>query len=249
MKKPFYRLKKFYIPVFVLTLLISLSYIFLHRPLGLIIWDKLYYEEERDNAKRYNSVSWANEEYFKIFYLKENIAQTSKELKTSVLEYMDNFSLDFVIMSIFNLDDSYLKALTNKILTYETFFELDIVYFSFTNGLNSKTIDDNLNFLKFYDDLLYKINHLKTELYTPQKITANGNYVIMNYFLFQIISKEQLCSIKNKEQMLNNINNAKNNVYYFNNIRLNMKLETFDIEILNLNQFLKNTKDKLNACK
>lgn len=249
MKKAFYRLKKFYILVFVLIILISLGYIFLHRSLGLILWDRLYYEEERDNAKRYNSVSWANEEYFKTFYLKENIAQTSKELKTSVLEYMDNFSLDFVIMSIFNLDGPYLKALTHKVLIYETFFGLDIVYFSFTNGLNSKTIDDNLNFLKFYDDLLYKINHLKTELYTPQKITANGNYVIMNYFLFEVISKEQLCSIKNKEQMLNNINNAKDKVYDFNNIRLNMKLKTFNIEILNLKQFSENIKEKISACK
>ncbi|EHP4578974.1 hypothetical protein KO962_001798, partial [Campylobacter jejuni] len=50
MKKPFYKLKRFYIPCGVLVVLIifiSLTYHFLQRPLELIFWDRYYYEKEK----------------------------------------------------------------------------------------------------------------------------------------------------------------------------------------------------------
>ncbi|EKJ2934984.1 hypothetical protein PHM35_001802, partial [Campylobacter jejuni] len=46
MKKPFYKLKRFYIPCGVLIALIiftSLTYHFLQRPLELIFWDRYYH--------------------------------------------------------------------------------------------------------------------------------------------------------------------------------------------------------------
>ncbi|HEH4136068.1 TPA: hypothetical protein SG117_001698, partial [Campylobacter jejuni] len=49
MNKPFYKLKRFYIPCGVLVALIifiSLTYHFLQRPLELIFWDRYYYEKE-----------------------------------------------------------------------------------------------------------------------------------------------------------------------------------------------------------
>ncbi|MCW1678342.1 hypothetical protein OLS46_08835 [Campylobacter jejuni] len=50
MNKPFYKLKRFYIPCGVLVVLIifiSLTYHFLQRPLELIFWDRYYYEKEK----------------------------------------------------------------------------------------------------------------------------------------------------------------------------------------------------------
>ncbi|EJV4261347.1 hypothetical protein ABNP47_09530 [Campylobacter coli] len=67
MKKPFYKLKRFYIPCGVLIALIiftSLAYHFLHRPLELIFWDrydisKLSINNEEKNFKTMKTVNYS----------------------------------------------------------------------------------------------------------------------------------------------------------------------------------------------
>ncbi len=49
MKKPFYKLKRFYIPCVIFIVLIifaSLAYHFLQQPLELIFWDRYHYEKK-----------------------------------------------------------------------------------------------------------------------------------------------------------------------------------------------------------
>ncbi|ECO3508768.1 hypothetical protein FX773_02950 [Campylobacter jejuni] len=67
MKKPFYKLKRFYIPCGVLVVLIifiSLTYHFLQRPLELIFWDrydisKLSINNEGKNFKTMKTVNYS----------------------------------------------------------------------------------------------------------------------------------------------------------------------------------------------
>ncbi|MCV3386845.1 hypothetical protein L8U34_08430, partial [Campylobacter lari] len=77
MKKPFYKLKRFYIPCGLLiafVIFISLAY----RPLELIFWDKYYYEKENQIRKEISKLFWSNEEEFKKVFVEQNLNQELK---------------------------------------------------------------------------------------------------------------------------------------------------------------------------
>ncbi|HEF6247364.1 TPA: hypothetical protein SAR83_001691 [Campylobacter jejuni] len=70
MNKPFYKLKRFYIPCGVLVALIiftSLTYHFLHRPLELIFWDRYDISKLSINNKEKNfkTMKTVNYSYFR----------------------------------------------------------------------------------------------------------------------------------------------------------------------------------------
>ncbi|EAJ5737210.1 hypothetical protein A0X80_08550 [Campylobacter coli] len=70
MKKPFYKLKRFYIPCGVLVVLIifiSLTYHFLQRPLELIFWDRYDISKLSINNKEKNfkTMKTVNYSYFR----------------------------------------------------------------------------------------------------------------------------------------------------------------------------------------
>ncbi|ECP6146554.1 TPA: hypothetical protein RNG11_001809 [Campylobacter jejuni] len=70
MNKPFYKLKRFYIPCGVLVVLIiftSLTYHFLHRPLELIFWDRYDISKLSINNKEKNfkTMKTVNYSYFR----------------------------------------------------------------------------------------------------------------------------------------------------------------------------------------
>ncbi|MBX1681311.1 hypothetical protein I9C43_05590, partial [Campylobacter jejuni] len=75
MKKPFYKLKRFYIPCGVLIALIifiSLTYHFLQRPLELIFWDRYYYEKEKQIVDSIFDLSTDSKEEFKKVFKEQN---------------------------------------------------------------------------------------------------------------------------------------------------------------------------------
>ncbi|HAA1853055.1 TPA_asm: hypothetical protein GEA00_01510 [Campylobacter jejuni] len=70
MKKPFYKLKRFYIPCGVLVALIiftSLTYHFLQRPLEFIFWDRYYISKLSINneEKNFKTMKTVNYSYFR----------------------------------------------------------------------------------------------------------------------------------------------------------------------------------------
>ncbi|EAI4498381.1 hypothetical protein BBA53_08340 [Campylobacter jejuni] len=70
MKKPFYKLKRFYIPYDVLVVLIifiSLTYHFLQQPLELIFWDRYDISKLSINNKEKNfkTMKTVNYSYFR----------------------------------------------------------------------------------------------------------------------------------------------------------------------------------------
>ncbi|RTI66607.1 hypothetical protein C3H44_08010 [Campylobacter jejuni] len=70
MKKPFYKLKRFYIPCGVLVVLIiftSLAYHFLQRPLEFIFWDRYDISKLSINNKEKNfkTMKTVNYSYFR----------------------------------------------------------------------------------------------------------------------------------------------------------------------------------------
>ncbi|HEB7552972.1 TPA: hypothetical protein RZH74_001681, partial [Campylobacter coli] len=88
MKKPFYKLKRFYIPCVIFIVLIifaSLAYHFLQQPLELIFWDRYHYEKENQIRKDIFKLFWSNKEEFKKVFIEQNLNQ---ELKTNQKELL-----------------------------------------------------------------------------------------------------------------------------------------------------------------
>ncbi|HEF1963502.1 TPA: hypothetical protein R8W48_001740, partial [Campylobacter jejuni] len=132
MNKPFYKLKRFYIPCGVLIALIifiSLTYHFLQRPLELIFWDRYYYEKENQIRKDISKLFWNNEEEFKKVFKEQNLNQELKTNQKELLNYMHHFKRDFNFMQILGLDNTYLVALRNKVSIFGRKSENNLNYF------------------------------------------------------------------------------------------------------------------------
>lgn len=129
MKKPFYKLKRFYIPCSVLVVLIiftSLVYHFLHRPLEL---NGYYQKKEYQSAKDILKLSTDNEEEFKKVFIEQNLNQKLKLNQKELLNYIHNFKKDFKFMQILGLDNAYLIALKNKNTLFVTQMQNNLNYF------------------------------------------------------------------------------------------------------------------------
>ncbi|EGY4986893.1 hypothetical protein JIP30_001557, partial [Campylobacter jejuni] len=146
MNKPFYKLKRFYIPCGVLIALIiftSLAYHFLHRPLELIFWNRYYYEKENQIRKDISKLFWNNEEEFKKVFKEQNLNQELKTNQKELLNYMHHFKRDFNFMQILGLDNAYLKALRDKTSIFGRKSENNLNYFYLAS--NSTTNLDEMN--------------------------------------------------------------------------------------------------------
>lgn len=102
MKKPFYKLKIFYIPCGVLIVWIiftSLAYHFLQRPLELIFWDRYYQKKEKELFVENLYEIWEDEKefkkYYNDFYLKTNQEEKHNNLHKKLLIYNQNAKNDF----------------------------------------------------------------------------------------------------------------------------------------------------------
>lgn len=127
MKKPFYKLKIFYIPCSVLIVWIiftSLAYHFLQRPLELIFWDRYYQKKEKELFVENLYETWEDEKefkkYYNDFYLKTNQEERHNNLHKKLLIYNQNTKNDFLHMSLLGLDKIYLQALVDKNKIYFT---------------------------------------------------------------------------------------------------------------------------------
>ncbi|ELI9154685.1 hypothetical protein RSM93_001806, partial [Campylobacter jejuni] len=132
MNKPFYKLKRFYIPCGVLIALIifiSLTYHFLQRPLELIFWDRYYHEKEYQNAKDMYKLFKSNEEEFKKVFKEQNLNEELKTNQKELLNYMHHFKRDSNFMQILGLDNAYLKALRDKTSIFGRKSENNLNYF------------------------------------------------------------------------------------------------------------------------
>ncbi|HEB7537238.1 TPA: hypothetical protein RZH67_001779, partial [Campylobacter coli] len=155
MNKPFYKLKRFYIPCGVFLVLIiftSLAYHFLQRPLELIFWNKYYHEKEYQNAKDVSKLLWNNEEEFKKVFKEQNLNQELKTNQKELLNYMHYFKKDFKFMQILGLDNAYLVALKNKDALFTLQMQNNLNYFYFIS--NNTDLEEINNYLNVVDELL-----------------------------------------------------------------------------------------------
>ncbi|EDO7806469.1 hypothetical protein GRS56_09960, partial [Campylobacter coli] len=213
MNKPFYKLKRFYIPCGVLIALIiftSLAYHFLHRPLELIFWDRYYHEKEYQNAKDTYKLFKSNEEEFKKVFVEQNLNQELKLNQKELLNYMHNFKKDFKFMQILGLDNAYLIALKNKDVLFGLQMQNNLNYFYLASNSTTNLKEIN-NYLNVADELLVFMSEIEKlpSKYNLGKIMFEINFMTYNILFFGFtLDTNLMCSIPQKEQLLKNMINS-----------------------------------------
>ncbi|EGM0268452.1 hypothetical protein ILY97_001765, partial [Campylobacter coli] len=204
MNKPFYKLKRFYIPCGVLIALIifiSLTYHFLQRPLELIFWDRYYHEKEYQNAKDMYKLFKSNEEEFKKVFKEQNLNEELKTNQKELLNYMHNFKKDFKFMQILGLDNAYLIALKNKDVLFGLQMQNNLDYFYLAS--NSTDLEEINNYLNVADELLVFMSEIEKlpSKYNLGKIMFEINFMTYNILFFGFtLDVNFMCSIPQKEQ-------------------------------------------------
>ncbi|EEV5507187.1 hypothetical protein HFL71_001832, partial [Campylobacter jejuni] len=188
MNKPFYKLKRFYIPCGVLIALIifiSLTYHFLQRPLELIFWDRYYHEKEYQNAKDMYKLFKSNEEEFKKVFKEQNLNEELKLNQKELLNYMHNFKKDFKFMQILGLDNAYLVALKNKDVLFGLQMQNNLNYFYLASNSTTNLKEIN-NYLNVADELLVFMSEIEKlpSKYNLGKIMFEINFMTYNILFF-----------------------------------------------------------------
>ncbi|EAI4448145.1 hypothetical protein ACR3S7_001634 [Campylobacter lari] len=253
MKKPFYKLKRFYIPCGLLIafiIFISLAY----RPLELIFWDKYYYEKENQIRKEISKLFWSNEEEFKKVFVEQNLNQELKLNQKELLNYMHHFKKDFKFMQILGLDNAYLVALRNKVSIFGRKSETNLNYFYLASN-STTNLNEMNNFISIMDRYIIFINKIDAlpDTYTLMKIAFNADYFLFNLIPFaSSLDKNFMCSIPQKEQLLENMINSykKMNLLYKTKLKTEIQemIHPTIYEAKRYNYFINFAKGKLNAC-
>ncbi|HFN3396843.1 hypothetical protein [Campylobacter jejuni] len=251
MKKPFYKLKRFYIPcglLIALIIFISLAY----RPLGLIFWDKYYYEKENQIRKETSKLFWSNEEEFKKVFVEQNLNQELKLNQKELLNYMHNFKKDFKFMQILGLDNAYLVALKNKDVLFTLQMQNNLNYFYFiSNNTDLKEINNYLNVVDEFLVFMSEIEKLPSK-YNPGKIMFEFTFVNYNTLFFGFtLDINLMCSIPQKEQLLENMINSYKKMNLLYDINLKTEYQELYETIYGAkkpNRLINFAKGRLNAC-
>ncbi|ELW3232754.1 hypothetical protein QMJ49_001185 [Campylobacter jejuni] len=253
MKKPFYKLKRFYIPCGVLIALIifiSLTYHFLQRPLELIFWDRYYYEKEYQNAKDMYKLFKSNEEEFKKVFKEQNLNEELKTNQKELLNYMHHFKRYSNFMQILGLDNAYLKALRDKTSIFGRKSENNLNYFYLASN-STTNLDEMNNFISIIDKYIIFINKIDTlpDTYTLMKIAFNADYFLFNLVPF---ASNFICSIPQKEQLLENMINSYEKMDLLYKTKLKTEIQEMIYPAIyatkKLNHFIDIAKGRLNAC-
>ncbi|EAH4649138.1 hypothetical protein D5362_09100, partial [Campylobacter jejuni] len=221
MKKPFYKLKRFYMPcglLIALIIFISLAY----RPLELIFWDRYYHEKEYQNAKDTYKLFKSNEEEFKKVFVEQNLNQELKLNQKELLNYMHNFKKDFKFMQILGLDNAYLVALKNKDVLFGLQMQNNLNYFYLASNSTTNLKEIN-NYLNVADELLVFMSEIEKlpSKYNLGKIMFEINFMTYNILFFGFtLDTNLMCSIPQKEQLLKNMINSYKKINLFHDADL-----------------------------
>ncbi|EAI7261772.1 hypothetical protein IO406_001553 [Campylobacter lari] len=252
MKKPFYKLKRFYMPcglLIALIIFISLAY----RPLELIFWDKYNHEKEYQNAKDTYKLFKSNEEEFKKVFVEQNLNQELKLNQKELLNYMHNFKKDFKFMQILGLDNAYLVALKNKDVLFGLQMQNNLNYFYLASNSTTNLKEIN-NYLNVADELLVFMSEIEKlpSKYNLGKIMFEINFMTYNILFFGFtLDTNLMCSIPQKEQLLENMINSYKKMNLLYDINLKTEYQELYETIYGAkkpNRLINFAKGRLNAC-
>ncbi|WP_187759236.1 hypothetical protein [Campylobacter subantarcticus] len=234
MKKPFYKLKRFYILCIILIIILAVLAKLLHSPLYTIYWGMYHFPKKEQEFRNFEKMTLnpSPKDMIKIVDDYQPKLEDFKDLNAK----MQKAIFDFKVAKFFGFEDRYFEiSLKNYARVFLSFLSKEHTYFNYLNfisdlnsnekqkylNLRASTKDlekqifkEKLNFIKHYEefyDYLDSIGYLdkgawyKTMAIYP-KITIRGLLLFHN---------NQLCSSKDTNFIFQNM---KENYNIFNNL-------------------------------
>lgn len=224
--------------IFSIIFTLALSYSFLHRPLGLIMWYHLNFIEEKEQVEM-TRIHMDNKEKFLDLYRQYDITHNFRKSQKELFKYIDDFEIDLLASSFMGLSEWYLQSFLSKSRIYVEYFNIYIGYQEYHE--NTYTPENTNMFMEFLDKnqkISFFIDRLalKDEDFERYMFQQNAILIMFIFPYIYFLSGEQVCALPNKESILKNLTNF----YESTNIKENEK-KNFDT-MQNL------IKDKLNEC-
>ncbi|EHE5597013.1 hypothetical protein JMR62_001805, partial [Campylobacter jejuni] len=169
-----------------------------------------------------------------------------------LLNYMHNFKKDFKFMQILGLDNAYLVALKNKDVLFGLQMQNNLDYFYLAS--NSTDLEEINNYLNVADELLVFMSEIEKlpSKYNLGKIMFEINFMTYNILFFGFtLDTNLMCSIPQKEQLLENMINSYKKINLFHDADLKFQDQELYEAIYvtkKLNYFINIAKGRLNAC-
>ncbi|HEG3992781.1 TPA: hypothetical protein SC647_001996 [Campylobacter coli] len=195
----------------------------------------------------------SNEEEFKKVFVEQNLNQELKLNQKELLNYMHHFKRDTNFMQILSLDNAYLKALRDKTSIFGRKSENNLNYFYLASN-STTNLDEMNNFISIIDKYIIFINKIDTlpDTYALMKIAFNADYFLFNLIPFaSSLDKNFICSIPQKEQLLENMINSYEKMNLFHDVDLKFQDEELYEAIYGAkkpNHLINFAKGRLNAC-
>ena len=231
MNKPFYKLKRFYIPYIVIIIALAVLAKLLYSPLYTIYWGMYHYPKVQLEFKNFEKMTLnpSLKDMIKIVDDHQPKLEDFKDLNAK----MQKAIFDFKVAKFFGLEDRYFEfSLKNYIGFFIFLYSKEQIYFNYLNfisGINSTSnekqkylalrattkdlekqiFEEKLKFIKHYDDFydyLEGVGYLdKGTWYKTMaiypKITIRGLLLFHN---------NQLCSFEDRNLMFNQIKRSYN---------------------------------------
>ncbi|TEY00343.1 hypothetical protein [Campylobacter sp. US33a] len=271
MNKPFYKLKRFYIPCIILIIIFAVLAKLLYSPLYTIYWGMYHYPKVQLEFKNFEKMTLnpSPKDMIKIVDDYQPKLEDFKDLNAK----MQKVIFDFKVAKLFGFENRYFEAFIKSCAG--NFFVLhgkEQIYFNYLNfisGINSTSnekqkyltlrattkdlekqiFEEKLKFIKHYDDFydyLDSIGYLdKGTEYIGTAISFKT--LIQNVFLS---NNAQLCSFEDRNLMFKNM---KENYEIFKNLDVknidDLKRNIYKKILIDMENLLNETQRALDECK
>lgn len=237
---------------FGIIFLLSFCYVFLHRPLGLVIFsiDQQSYSHNAYNLDEIrNNIS--NKDMFLSLVNEYNLSDKEKFHKKELLNYIDNLNTDLFIVNAFGLNEWYYQGLLMKARIYANEKGMYVAYKAHKEIVITKNdLISMLDFLNIFNNIVSFFNNLnsKDSSYNRYMIQSNITQflLIQPEIYFLAFRDNKLCLVVDsqiKNALLERLSSIKKVLLQPYN-ELDMKrLDTFIIKPIN------ELKEQLNDCR
>ncbi|ENN8867082.1 hypothetical protein ACXGSJ_001839, partial [Campylobacter jejuni] len=196
----------------------------------------------------------SNEEEFKKVFKEQNLNEELKTNQKELLNYMHHFKRDSNFMQILGLDNAYLKALRDKTSIFGRKSENNLNYFYLASNSTTNLKEIN-NYLNVADELLVFMSEIEKlpSKYNLGKIMFEINFMTYNILFFGFtLDTNLMCSIPQKEQLLENMINSYEKMDLLYKTKLKTEIQEMIYPAIyatkKLNHFIDIAKGRLNAC-
>ncbi|WP_261530532.1 hypothetical protein [Campylobacter lari] len=274
MKKPFYKLKRFYIPCIILIIILAVLAKLLYSPLYTIYWGIYHHPKAQLNFKNFEKMTLnpSPKDMIKIVDDYQPKLEDFKDLNTK----MQKAIFDFKVAKLFGFEDRYCQNFIQSNIDIfiflhgreQTYFN----YLNFISNLNSnekqkylnlrastkdlekQIFEEKLKFIKHYEefyDYLDSIGYLdKGSWYKAMalysKVSIQGMFLLYN---------TQLCSFKDKLTIFKQVKESYNTLkkldtLEFSNEEINKKWKSnHKAIIIFIGNYLNKIQKALDECK